>query len=341
MGNGSRWAWGWLVATIIALTGTARADESAVPEEARSHFKVGVSYLNDPAGPRYEDALREFSAAHAAAPSSWKTLNNIGLCALNLERDQEAIEAYEQALALAGSEGDAKWREGVERDIATLKAGLVRVTITVRPVGTTLLDERLPTSGKPVLNRYESPSGSFELGIHAGHHRVTASHGDKSDRWEFDAEAGAKLSHEFSLESAPAQAEIPPGAPSPAPRVDQPAPVSLERRTPVSVYVGAAVTGALAIGAGVTGALALGKHDDFKSANTGANPARAASLRSSGKDLGLASDILVGGAVLAAVGTAVLYFTRPTVRREQPTARIRIAPSVGPGGGWVIMTGRF
>jgi hypothetical protein len=41
----------------------------------------------------------------------------------------------------------------VQRDLETLKAGLVRVTITVRPVGATLLDERLPTSGRPVLNR--------------------------------------------------------------------------------------------------------------------------------------------------------------------------------------------
>jgi tetratricopeptide (TPR) repeat protein len=172
---------------MLGLSGWARAQDAEVSVEARAHFKVGLSYLNDPAGPRYEDALREFAAAHAAAPSSWKTLNNIGLCALNLERDQEAIDAYEQALALAGSEADSKWRQDVERDLATLKTGLVRVTVKVRPAGATLLDERVPTSGKSVLNRYESPSGACELGIHAGHHRLSAILGSKSDAWEFDA----------------------------------------------------------------------------------------------------------------------------------------------------------
>jgi hypothetical protein len=269
---------------MLGLSGWARAQDAQVPEEARAHFKVGLSYLDDPAGPRYEDALREFAAARAAAPSSWKTLNNIGLCALNLERDQEAIDAYRQALALAGTEGDSKWREQVERDLATLKAGLVRVTIKVRPAGATLLDERVPTSGRPVLNRYESSSGSFELGIHAGHHRLSAILGSKSDAWEFDAEAGAVLSHEFVLE-APAPIAPPPSAAPPATSVAEPRPILLEKRTPPGVYVAAAATGILAVGAGVTGYLAVGKNDDFHD-QKGENPERASSLRESGKTVG-------------------------------------------------------
>jgi hypothetical protein len=83
MRSGVRWLRGLLVAAILCLPGSVRAAYPKVPDEARAHFKIGVEYLNDPGGPRYEDALREFSTAHAIAPSSWKTLNNIGLCALN------------------------------------------------------------------------------------------------------------------------------------------------------------------------------------------------------------------------------------------------------------------
>ena len=339
MGSRARWASGWLLAALLGLSGWVRAQDAQVPEEARAHFKVGLSYLDDPAGPRYEDALREFAAARAAAPSSWKTLNNIGLCALNLERDQEAIDAYQQALALAGTEGDSRWREQVERDLATLKAGLVRVTITVRPAGATLLDERVPTSGRPVLNRYESSSGSFELGIHAGRHRLSAILGSKSDVWEFDAEAGAVLSHEFVLE-APAPSASPPSAAPPRTSVAEPRPVLLEKRTPPGVYVAAAATGILAVGAGVTGYLAVGKNDDFHDQKA-ENPNRASDLRESGKQLALVTDVLIGAAVVAGGATAYLYLTRPTVSREQPAARLTVAPSVGPESGWVTVSGRF
>jgi len=339
MGTRARWASGLALAAIIALSGWARAEDTQVPEQARTHFRVGVSYLNDPAGPRYEDALREFVAAHKAAPNSWKTLNNIGLCALNLERDQEAIDAYQQALELAGDEGDAKWRQDVERDIATLKAGLVRVTIKVEPPGATLVDERLPTSGKPILNRYENPTGSFELGIHAGRHRLSAISGSKSAVWEFDAQAGAVLSHDFSLE-APTPSATPPSAiPPPAPSAEA-RPVTLERRTPPGVYVALAATGLFAIGAGVTGYLTVDKHDEFNDQN-GVDRDRASDLRKSGKQLTLVTDVLVGAAVLGGATTAYLYFTRPTASHEKAAARLTIAPSVGRESGWVTVTGRF
>jgi len=82
-------------------------------------------------------------------PSSWRTQHNIGLCAQNLERDLEAIGAYERALAMAGKEAEESWRREVASHVAALKAGLVRVTIQVRPPGASLIDERVPVSGKP------------------------------------------------------------------------------------------------------------------------------------------------------------------------------------------------
>ena len=81
-----------LLTLTFASTRDARADVP-ISQEAREHFTAGVNLLQDPAGARIEEAYREFKTAYAASPS-YKILRNLGLCAMRLERDQEAIEAY-------------------------------------------------------------------------------------------------------------------------------------------------------------------------------------------------------------------------------------------------------
>src|SRR6266481_4578482 len=80
---------------FIVVAGTlaapAFAADPPVTPEARTHFAAGVNLLRDPDGARYEEAYREFKAAYAASPS-YKILGNLGLCAMKLERDGEAIE---------------------------------------------------------------------------------------------------------------------------------------------------------------------------------------------------------------------------------------------------------
>jgi hypothetical protein len=371
MGSGARRALGLVLAAILCLSAGVRAEEAPVSEVARSHFKIGLRYLNDPAGPRYEDALREFSAAHAAAPSSWKTLNNIGLCALNLERDQEAIDAYEQALALAGSSAESKWRDSVQRDIATLKAGLVRVTIMIRPASAVLLDERLPTSGRAVLNRYTSPSGTFVLGIHAGRHRISAILGGKTDVWEFDATAGAAMSHHFSLEepmrnAGPSQT----GPAQVAPTIPKKQSVaSPARSTPPGVYVagsetvdtkpgkaargspglrlaGLGVAGAGVVGLGIGGFFglrALGQKADSEPACNGQDQcttqagydARKSAVRSAS----ISTIAFVAGGVLAAGGITLYLVGQPG--NSQHASHLTVTPAVLPVGASVWLTGRF
>ena len=69
------------------------ADDVPISDTAKRQFEVGVAFLDDPEGARYEDAYRAFKAAHADSPSP-KILGNVGLCAMKLERDAEAIDAY-------------------------------------------------------------------------------------------------------------------------------------------------------------------------------------------------------------------------------------------------------
>ena len=87
--------WSLTMAVAVAATQLARADD--VSPEARAHFKTGVAYLEDPEGQRFEDAYAEFRKAYELSHSA-KILGNLGLCAMKLERDGEAIDDYTKYL---------------------------------------------------------------------------------------------------------------------------------------------------------------------------------------------------------------------------------------------------
>src|SRR5580704_19345460 len=124
-----------LVLSVAALAPGARAEgEVVITEEARTHFAAGVALLQDPKAPRYEEAYREFKAAYATSPS-YKILGNLGLCAMKIERDAEAIHAYETYLKEAGPEVTSQQREQMKRDLLTLKAGILEVTVSSVPPG--------------------------------------------------------------------------------------------------------------------------------------------------------------------------------------------------------------
>src|SRR4051812_675274 len=70
---------------------TVKTDDKMV--EARKQFQAGVNLLEDPEGAQYEQAYNAFRKAFELSRSP-KVLGNIGFCALHLERDGEAIDAY-------------------------------------------------------------------------------------------------------------------------------------------------------------------------------------------------------------------------------------------------------
>ena len=82
----------FLIAGSVALP--VLAQDVPISDEARAHFTTGVNLLQDPDGARYEEAYREFKEAYAESPS-WKILGNLGICAMKLERDSEAISAFD------------------------------------------------------------------------------------------------------------------------------------------------------------------------------------------------------------------------------------------------------
>jgi hypothetical protein len=334
---------------LFVATTAFGADNVAITVKAREHFKAGVAYIDDPSGPKYEEAYREFKRAYTESPT-YKILTNLGLCALNLERDGEAIEAYEGFLAKAKPEDIPKdKRELMERDVSTLKASLVRITVEHEPATLVLSDERIPSKGSSIINRYDSKSGKTMLGIHPGHHRITAlAEGFEPQTWDFEADSASTHTHVFKLKpvgSMDAAATSSADAPKSDAHTNQTvtAPTETKRSIPTLVYVGAAATGVFAISATVTGILASKKHDDFDRANNGGNPEKAQDLRDKGKTYSLLTDIGIGAAVLSAAGTAILYFTAPksTVETRTGRRRLLVEPTIAPNHAGLAVSGQF
>lgn len=313
------------LSSLLATTQLAQAAGVKITDEARKHFNAGVALLRDPDGARYEEAYREFKVAYQASPS-WKILGNLGLAAMKLERDGEAIAAFERYLSEGGKELDASERADVERDLNTLRSSAATLTLTTNPADVTIVDERAPVQGAPIRNRYQSQGGKLQLLVRPGHHVLSAVVDGKPTRtWEVDAEPGSSQQHHFDLESVEQPAAAPAAAPPPA-TAPPPPPASSSRPIPTSVWIGVAATGAFAIGAGVTGAMALGKNNDYQTAN-GVDGEQAESLKSETETLNLVTDILIGAAVVSAGVTTYFYLTRP--ERQDVGTEIRLAPRVG------------
>jgi hypothetical protein len=315
-----------LVAAVVLYPPRASAADVPITEEARAHFAAGVALLQDPKAPRYEEAYREFKAAYAAAPS-YKILGNLGLCAMKVERDGEAIQAYELYLKAAGFELTSGDREQIERDLLTLRIGNAKITISTDPPGATIFDVRMPVQGDEIRNSYGEVLTPLTLSLRHGHHLIKAHLAGYVDQeWEFEASGATMDPHVF--------------------RMMRPAPVVVEvaamraRPIPAAAYVTGAVTMALAASGSVVGALAIKKRSDFNSLNDGDHVVAAESAHSDGQRLNAVADVLLGAAVLGAGVTAYIVLSRPTV--ERPAAsRWRLVPTGGARAAGVLAMWAF
>jgi hypothetical protein len=301
-----------VVAASFAPAAIARAADEAINEDARKHFAAGVALLQDPDGARYEDAYREFEAAYAASLSP-KILGNIGYCALKLERDGEAISAYTRYLQEV-PDIDAAESAQIARDVATLGAGLVRVSLSVDASDATIVERRLPVRGESVTNLYGPVNGSIEIGIRPGHHVVEAkAHGDELEPWEFEAKPGAALTHVFARKAAVVVETSHPPVPS-----------NSSHALPwVVMGVGAA---ALATG-GVLGVVTLGKANAIASNCPGNVCPSTYALKPAQDDVHkfvtITDTLLIGGGVVAAAGLYLYFATGGSSSPASPSVGTR------------------
>jgi hypothetical protein len=314
----------------------------AISDEARRRFAAGVALLKDPEGPRYEEAYREFKEAYASSPS-YKILGNLGLCAMKLERDDEAIAAYEKYLA-EGKDLSPPEQAQVRSDLATLKAGVAHAVVESDPPGARIFDQRVPSRGERVLTTYGPIDQPTKLGLHQGTHELTAKlEGYPDQTWEIEAYGGQDLpAHKFAFpKAAPAPAPVA-AAPAPPP-ASAPPPTVTSRPVTTGVWAGITVTSVLTAATVVTGALALAKHSDYVTANNGTDPSNAQAIRDQGEKLNAVADVCLAGAVVGAVITTALFIGRPTVESPAPAqaSGIKVVPSLGQSGGGLAVLGRF
>jgi hypothetical protein len=326
---------------VLSVAAPVLAADVAINEDARAHFTAGVNLLQDPDGARYEEAYREFKAAYAASPS-WKILGNLGISAMKLERDGEAIDAYRKYLSEGGKQVEAEERAQFQRDLATLEAGVVRLTLESDPPGATLEDERFPASGNAIRNSY-TLNGPTQIGVRAGRHRFIAKLPGRVDQvWEIELSPKQQESHVFKLvEPVAAPAAAPAVAPAPAGAITADiADAKGGNGMRIGAYVALGV-GVVGLGAGTV--FGLGAKSKYKEANdlTNANcPASGAcelepALFDKREQLGKDGDrnktlslvgFIVGG---AGVATGVTLFILSG--RKEETAAANVQPYMGLG----------
>ncbi len=320
-----------LLGALASSVTPALADEVVVTEAAREKFRAGVALLKDPDGARYEDAYLAFKAAYAISPSP-NMLGNVGLCALKLERDGEAIDAYTTYLA-KGTDIPEDERKQIERDLATMKSTLATLVLDVAPAGASVVDERQRTSGASQRNKYGPlTAGVNELRLRAGTHRLTVSvEGHVDQTVELELAPGQSVTKKVELKKA-GQPDVGGAGGDPGPRPGPgPGPQpELERPVPVSVWVTLGLTGALGVSAGVVGGLALANKGEFDDVNDGSDPVAAEEVRDEGQVLNITTDVLIGATGAAAAVTLILFLTRP----EVPV-------TVAPTGTGLVVLGRF
>jgi hypothetical protein len=303
-----------------------------VSPEARRHFNLGVAFIRDPDGARYDDAYREFAEAYRISPS-WKILGNLALCALKIERNGEAIEAYERYVAEGGKEIDDVERTQVLKDVALLRASSGTVDVGISPATeATLTDQRSRSSGQ-VNNIYKiGAPGRLSLVVQAGHHVFTVSVAGKEQRWEIDVVAGGSAEHTFrAAEMKPA---IAPAAPASSPAEGS---TSSPLRT-AGIVVGA-VGGLSLLGGVVTGLMAKSKLSSVEGACVADHcPPAKKSDADAAESLATTTNVLwIGGGVLLGAGAAMYLLGKP----RSTSARVDVVPAIGSGFQGVAAQGAF
>jgi hypothetical protein len=304
-------------------------------DEARGHFNRGVRFYKDA---DYRSALVEFQEAYRVAPNV-RLLFNIGQTFDELQDFAGAVKAFRGYLAGAGSSITAARRADVEKDLRRLEAHVATIDISVSEPGADVLAEgdrridlgKSPLSAPALLNGGTWTIVATKPGFERAEERLTAAGGDAK---------------KIALKLAPTAEPVTAGTPVPAAVVAPPPP---PRRSRAPVWIGLAVTGALAVGAGVTGVLTLGAKRDYDH-ELGRLPGDAdavASARTHARTLALFTDVLGGAALVAAAVTLVLYVSgsgdgsasAPSATLSPPsTARATFAPYVSLSGVGAVTT---
>jgi hypothetical protein len=312
-----------------ASSSVAHAGQDA----AKRYFQNGVELITQ-AQPNYQDAYYQFQLAYEESGRSWKVLGNLGLCALKLERDEEAVRYYELYLQQGGKGIAPEERNAIEQDLLLLKGNLAEVRLTSAVPDAKVVDRR---SGSPApAQSYKLEGGALVLKLRAGSHNLTAYDGTRQLSWDVVLEPKSTAAHAFDFE---AKSESAPVNAAPATNT-----VALPDSPASSPKSSLRVPGYIALGVGAVG-LGLGGYfawkradknreaDDVFACNSrplGCTTAERAQVRRSESDASAAGTrswvaFGVGGAAVVG-GVVMLLVSRPS---SGDSASTRVVPLVG------------
>lgn len=320
-------------------------------EQAKKHMEAGVAFYNDPAGHKCEEAYSEFKKAYELS-GSLNALKGMGNCALELERDGDAIDHFEKFLAGKGAQLDAAEKAQVESDLKALKAAVTWIVVNADRDGVSLLDVRTTSKGTQVFNRYTIGKAGSRIGIHPGQHTFTASADGVEVKWSSEVTNGTAIEHTFELAKA-----------TPAPGGGPQGPGGGEQKMVESRPIGAPVivVGALSLGlAGAWVGLMVNSADQKAQFDKKQGNATLADLQAAKSNLetaNLLADVFMGATIVGVATTVVLIAVRPTVKTPAKTgaaprsraradasrffSSIDLVPSAGPTGAGALVVGRF
>ena len=319
-----------LLCATLAWTGSALA-QSTDTAIAEALYRQGRSLMDEK---KYDEACTKFAESQRLDPATGTLLN---LASCNEARGKYATAWLQFSEALLAARRDQREdRVAFARErVAAIEPKISRLTVTVAPSAEVDgLEVRL--DGAPL----GSAARGVPTPLDPGPHELEASAPGKKP-WTKEVVIGAEADQQTiaipPLEDAPVVA--PPDEPggSSGPTPGSPDRVVTERPVPASVYVLGGATVLLAIGAGVTGAMYLDDKATYNELNTDPN-ASVADREAARDDAQLwlvTNGMLTAGAVIGAVFTGYLYFSRPEVKKRQAI----VTPWIGHRSGGIAVSG--
>jgi hypothetical protein len=295
-----------LIVLILVFVTPARADE---PKEAVDRFERGVALYR---GGSPEAAIIEFEAAHKLT-NNYRLLYNIALCRADAKDYVGATDTYRRYLQDGGDQIEKSRRDEVNEQIKRLALFIGKLTVrtNIAAGAEVFVDDRLvgmvPLQGPLTLNVGSRKVSILWRGTVLASRTVVVSSSDDNvvdlNNSNNNGAAASGNNNNTAVDTKTTPGEEPPKS----------KPDGSERSFP---WLPWAISGALGIGGAVTGILAIDARNEAaqKAAVFGARTEDIEPHQSKAETLGLTTDLLLGGAVLAAAVATIFtirYLSRP------------------------------
>ncbi len=313
----------------VALFMGAATSEAAGKNKAKAkkHFKAGVALIESD---DFDSAAVEFEESVNLHPTKMGFFN-LANCYKALHRYAEALATIKRLEGSFGKKLNAELRNVVNDFKEEIQNIVAELSIVVSHPGAKIVfdGEQVGISpmGKPLI-------------IAPGVHSVTVtlnSFAPVTKKTRIVSGDITSLRFELVPEQESVITPIDSSASSSKPEKEEEEPEKPKR---VWTWVALGLGVGSAIGAGVTGGLALGKAKDVEGMCDGnICPVEAQDPIDKVGSLNLATDILMGVAVVGVVATIILYFVEPD--DELNESNVSVMPIALQSGGGAVIGGRF